>query len=329
MTDDIVCPICGNKAKVSYADRNTNIVCLMCGSYMYTADKECLLYDKERNNSYFNDPYAFEKYKCALFYYLRVIKKNYLKKPTILSWNSYLDIFAEPFDGYKFYDLYPKTFSKKIDMVMELLSTFIDDIGKYYPQNLPDDIVWWLALSKEQKDETIEILKELDYIKDIRNKAPHITFTPKGWGKIDSLQRNKKRNSVFIAMSFDWDNKEFPIGTCRDAIKEAISKAGYEPCIISEHQHNKSIPQEIENEIKKSEFVVTDLTTQNKGAYFEAGVAKGLGKEVIFTCHEDDFNNIHFDTKQINTIKWSDKNTFVDDLYKRIKFTIGEYSEIK
>lgn len=69
------------------------------------------------------------------------------------------------------------------------------------------------------------------------------------------------------------------------------------------------------------------MTLQNNGAYYEAGIAKGLGKEVVFTCNEKDFEYIHFDTKQINTIKWSDKNKFIADLYNRIKFTIGEYSE--
>lgn len=34
---------------------------------------------------------------------------------------------------------------------------------------------------------------------------------------------------------------------------------------------------------------------------WEAGFAKGLDKEVIFTCRKDDLNNSHFDVKQINT----------------------------
>ena len=119
------------------------------------------------------------------------------------------------------------------------------------------------------------------------------------------------------------------LSECEKSIKSAIIKAGYIPIIIKDKEHNHSIPEEISYEIKHSAFVVADMTLQNNGAYYEAGLAKGLGKDVIFTCAKKDFDNLHFDTKQINTIPWDDLSKFEDDLYKRIKYTIGEFSEIK
>jgi nucleoside 2-deoxyribosyltransferase len=37
-------------------------------------------------------------------------------------------------------------------------------------------------------------------------------------------------------------------------------------------------------EIQASRFVIVDLTHMNRGAYWEAGYAEGLGKPVIYTC---------------------------------------------
>ncbi|WP_196607174.1 hypothetical protein [Pectinatus frisingensis] len=318
------CPICGGNANHEEGSPHT-FNCKLCGKFYLDNNVQDVLITE---NQYTDKQYDLIKLKSALFYYLRVIKNNHESVQTVYIYNTRN---KNGIDLDSIYNIYPKTFSKRIDMVMELLSTKIKDIGDHFSLLDYSNINYNFVLAqnyekKEQIDGMFNILKKMVFLD---GEQQLFTFTPKGWEKIDSLQRYKKSKTAFIAMSFDWENKEFPIKECKDLIKKAVIKAGYEPCIISEHQHNKSIPQEIENEIKKASFVITDLTTQNKGAYYEAGVAKGLGKEVIFTCHENDFNNIHFDTKQINTIKWSDKNTFVDDLYKRIKFTIGEYSEIK
>jgi nucleoside 2-deoxyribosyltransferase len=36
--------------------------------------------------------------------------------------------------------------------------------------------------------------------------------------------------------------------------------------------------------LRTSRFVVADLTRGNRGAYWEAGFAEGLGRPVIYTC---------------------------------------------
>jgi hypothetical protein len=170
------------------------------------------------------------------------------------------------------------------------------------------------------------LLSENGYLK---GSPSDCKFTLKGWEKIDSLKRNQKSSTAFIAMSFS--NKDLRLPIAEESIKSAITRAGYMPMIVKDTDHNQSIPQEIDYEIRNAAFVVTDLTKQNNGAYYEAGLAKGYGKDVIFTCHEGDFDDIHFDTKQINTIKWSEseKDAFTDALFKRIKYTVGVYSQIK
>ena len=43
-------------------------------------------------------------------------------------------------------------------------------------------------------------------------------------------------------------------------------------------------------EIQSARFLIADLTHENRGAFWEAGYAEGLGKPVIYTCEESVFN---------------------------------------
>ena len=60
------------------------------------------------------------------------------------------------------------------------------------------------------------------------------------------------------------------------------------------------------------------------GVYYEAGFAYGLKIPVIFTCREDMFDKIHFDTRQYNHIGWAEPDDLVEPLKQRILARIGE-----
>jgi nucleoside 2-deoxyribosyltransferase len=74
--------------------------------------------------------------------------------------------------------------------------------------------------------------------------------------------------------------------------------------------------------------VVADLTHGNKGAYWEAGYATGLGKPVIYTCEQSiwDREKTHFDTNHHLHIPWSlaDMAMVVQKLKATIRITIPE-----
>ena len=40
--------------------------------------------------------------------------------------------------------------------------------------------------------------------------------------------------------------------------------------------------------------------------YYEAGFSHGLGKDVIWTCHKDLIDHIHFDLRQYACIPWEE-----------------------
>ena len=109
------------------------------------------------------------------------------------------------------------------------------------------------------------------------------------------------------------------------ATDEGIRQAGYTPLRIDQKQHNNEITDEIVAEIRKSKFLVADLTGHRNGVYFEAGFAKGFGLEVIWLCRKDDLGNAHFDTRQYNFILWEVSNlpALTKALKDRIEATLG------
>lgn len=168
---------------------------------------------------------------------------------------------------------------------------------------------------------TLNILCELGYL-SIKNLAGDgYCISAKGWEKVSELEKAESNNQGFIAMSFRDETK-----TICDAFKAAIAKCGYIPRRIDEKEHNNQIVPEILFEISRSKFVVVDVTYPNYGAYYEAGYAEALGKEVIICCRGEVFNSDkkpHFDIAQKSSIVWKDEEDLENRLYRRIEATVG------
>jgi nucleoside 2-deoxyribosyltransferase len=142
-----------------------------------------------------------------------------------------------------------------------------------------------------------------------RLKAPY-QITMQGWARIEKSIHNVYSKQVFVAMSFAPE-----MNKVRESIRKAIEAAGFSALIIDEIEHVNYIPVEIQSKIKQSGLMVADLTTQNHGAYFEAGFAMGQNIPVVWCCKDDDSKNLHFDIRQYNNIFWKDE----EDLYARLK----------
>ncbi len=165
------------------------------------------------------------------------------------------------------------------------------------------------------------ILVPEDYIQKV-DGGLHIL--PKGHIRIEELRKQRIGKNAFVAMWFD--------DTMNDAYEQGIEKgikaAGYEAVRIDKKHHNNKIIDEIMVEIKSSAFVVADLTEHNKGVYFEAGYALGLGLPVIWTCKDTDLENLHFDIRQYNCVTWKENELgdFAENLKYRIINTLGDKS---
>lgn len=245
---------------------------------------------------------------------------------------------------------YPNTFAERIDRILLGYSKQSEFFGKPVRRKIEEIYSSWFINRYDKEGESLaksqvfnQFEKLLNYFVEMKyieasfydnkgsivpiNVAVHtneigIILLAEGWKRIDSLQRIGSSNKVFIAMSFDPEMLRV-----RNAIKEAIQdkSLGYEAVIMDEFEHNHQIVPEMLHAIKESKFVVAELTQHNNGAYFEAGYALGLGKEVIHICNTTSFEKAgHFDVRQINTILWEKAEDIKDKLIKRIKATIPD-----
>lgn len=154
---------------------------------------------------------------------------------------------------------------------------------------------------------------------------PCYSLTSTGYEQLEKINTHNKNNKkVFVSMAFN-DNTE----ATRAAIKKGIIEAKYDATLIDEIIHNKQIVPEMFRLIRESRLLVMDISEPNYGAYYEAGYAQGLGKEVIITCSEERFYKQyntkeekkyekylkpHFDIAQKQILLWKD----TDDLTKKL-----------
>jgi nucleoside 2-deoxyribosyltransferase len=155
------------------------------------------------------------------------------------------------------------------------------------------------------------------------NDAHEFNFqiTPDGWNFLqEHSEPSVFSDQAFVAMSFApelnpiWEN----------AIRPAIVRAGFTPLRVDAEPHMERIDMRIITEIKNSRFLIADVTNQRPGVYFEAGYAIGLGLPVIWSVNEDDAENVHFDTRQYNHIRWDSENYLEEQLYLFITALIGK-----
>lgn len=126
-----------------------------------------------------------------------------------------------------------------------------------------------------------------------------------GWQAVEpTLSPGGTPGRCFVAMSFA-DSLEHAYS---QGIKPAIQvDCGFQcVCLRDEVPKPSGITDRILSEVRLAQFVVADFTGQNHGVYFEAGFARGLGRDVIWTCHADEVKSLHFDTKHLGHVVWRD-----------------------
>jgi transposase-like protein len=146
------------------------------------------------------------------------------------------------------------------------------------------------------------------------------TLTFQGWdyyGKINrGLIMNKK---AFMAMKFGDNDLDLIF---QNYFKPAVKATGFELFRLDEEPRAGLIDDRLRVEIRTSRFLISDLTHENAGAYWEAGFAEGLGKPVIYTCEKSKFESqkTHFDTNHHLTIVWDKEN--LEEAANQLKATI-------
>ena len=216
--------------------------------------------------------------------------------------------------------------SQKVRKLLELLadrSTYPGEVAKISAEV---DYPLLDAKSVEEFKYFFEHLGKLEYIEEVQLSHPEAAkgllgcvVTVEGWKRLEPPAGGGIPGRCFIAMSFDASlNEAYQLG-----IHAAVRDCGFDPIRIDLEQHNEKICDKILAEIRMAQFIVADFTRQRAGVYFEAGFAMGLGRPVVWTCHEDELEKTHFDTRQYNHVKWSNPQDLRVKLADRIRATIS------
>lgn len=339
------CPICRTnnttKSGLDYLEHDYNFYnCPNCGRFVY-CDKIDNNIDKDKYSSYLYykttdiNTEDFKNNKLSKFYnfigpksdFEKVVAENYwaahLTNDVVNSW-------------------YPTKFNDKIDKFLILLSKKTRYMGEIL--NLNDDALlsacFCLKSNKKLFDSQADMFNQvrqfLNYLKEkkyIEYSNNNIRLLPEGWKRVDELQQSNSNNkNVFVSMAFNDGTFD-----TRQAIKEGIIGAGYSPEFIDEIIHNKQIVPEMFRLIRECRFLILEITDPNYGAYYEAGYALGLGKEVIICCKSDVKNRKftieeekykkylipHFDIAQKQILFWDNYEDLSKKLNEWIKAIIG------
>lgn len=236
---------------------------------------------------------------------------------------------------------YPKTFSDKVDLFLLDIAKRMNFMGEpvlfsletlysacFVNRDPQGPMRTHPEAIKTQAEYFEKYLTEQEYITTYRNGY---IIQPKGLERIDGLQREAKSRTkdVFVSMSFSDNTK----GT-REALRNAIVDAKFSARFIDETIHNKQIVPEMFRMIRECRFLILEISDPNYGAYYEAGYALGLGKEVIICCSKEAFNRKyeteeeqkyakylrpHFDIAQKQILVWDDYTDLRKKLAEWIK----------
>ena len=177
--------------------------------------------------------------------------------------------------------------------------------------------------------DTMEQHRWLETVRTGGFDSRDVRIAPEGWQFFDEITRTKgsANNPVFVAMWFgrgrdgQLDRTEEMSNLFDRTIKRACEWAGWKVIRAGIDEHNEPIMDRIVADIRAAPFLIAELTENNQGVYYEAGFAKGLGKEVIYCCPEG--KRVHFDLSGVNHVRWKDANDLRKRVGNRILGTMG------
>ncbi|MGI6198466.1 MAG: hypothetical protein ACOYIS_05015 [Candidatus Cloacimonadaceae bacterium] len=227
----------------------------------------------------------------------------------------------------------PSTPLEQVDMLIEYIASKQKSLSEFVRFDSSKDYPICFAKNESDFCFIISSAHKLGYIKGRGNDNDPIMdnggrlylsndllmLTLDGWGKVQELQKQSPYSKqVFVAFNFDKDRKMK--GIYDRAVAPAISECGLTPYTTLDDEHGNSITDVIIANIRKSRFIIADVTNSSQNVYYEAGFAYGLGLEVILTCHDESAErDMKFDTSHIKHVLWKDEEDLKAKLINRIE----------
>ena len=176
----------------------------------------------------------------------------------------------------------------------------------------------WPLIGAKGAEECQGILEELRARGLLSQFLDRWTLTWKGWEIVEPVVGGVP-GFGFVAMAFHDELK----AAYDDGIQPAIEHDCKLTALRVDREHFKEkICDRIIVDIRRAEFVVADFTFHRGGVYFEAGYALALGRTVVWSCREDHFGDLHFDTRQYPHIVWREPADLRVQLRDRRRYLI-------
>ena len=182
-----------------------------------------------------------------------------------------------------------------------------------------------IALAQDLRDEGLISHDMSTQSNHADMRALNVRLSMSGWRYLESLQtRSAFLNDGFIAMQFgDRRVDEFVQKVIQGRVSDQLGKK-IQRCDSPGQTRAGVIDNIMREAIENASFVLVELSHGNRGAYWEAGLAEGLRKPVIYLCEQGVWENPetrpHFDVNHRTTVMWDENNP--DDFVRRLVPTI-------
>ncbi|MBE9489462.1 MAG: hypothetical protein IMY67_04130 [Bacteroidetes bacterium] len=153
-----------------------------------------------------------------------------------------------------------------------------------------------------------------------------LELTYRGWDYYEAIEKGEIESKLaFMAMPFGNDELD---NVFVKYWKSAVEDSGFTLERLDEKATAGSIDDRLRQTIRRSSFIICELTNANNGAYWESGFAEGIGVPVIYTCKEENHkNDSHFDVNHHLCIIWNDNN--LTEKSKELSSVISETFKMK
>lgn len=182
---------------------------------------------------------------------------------------------------------------EKMDYTLISIEKSSKYVGDKITVNAGDDYPLYYCKEPAEVIAILNLLfkEDFTFAPDGMNPHNNLSITAKGHQRLREIKKpNPASRLCFVAMWFTAEMND----VFDKAIKPAIeflepgeTAPRYQAVKIDNVEHVNDINDEIIAQIRRSRFMVCDLSGYRGGVYFEAGFAHGLGLEVIYTCRKD------------------------------------------
>jgi nucleoside 2-deoxyribosyltransferase len=132
---------------------------------------------------------------------------------------------------------------------------------------------------------------------------------------VSLVERVITPRDVFVIMSF---GKDLELEDAYETFCAVYSRFNFNAFRVDHHvDETKRIVHEVIDSIRRSAFIIADVSGPRPNVYYEMGWGQALGKPVIVTAKEG--TKLEFDIYDIPTVYWNNQRSLREGLTKRVE----------